>query len=230
MREDRQGRTEGEILQDLLGGIRDMVRPADDVRQSHVQIVGDDAEVVSRNSIGAQQNEVLNLTVGELDFAKDGVLKACYAGLGYRKTNRGGQTCRAIQGNPFGAQAAAAAIVHRRTACRSGRGATRFQLLFRTKTGVGVPGGDDFLGGRFVNVESLGLEERAFVPIKAQPGHPFEDPADHLFRGAFEVSIFDSKDERAADMPGEKPVKKRRPSTADMQVASRRWGEANSWC
>jgi len=52
-----------------------MVGAADDVGETHVQVVSDDTEVIGRDAVRAKEDEVLNFGVGELDFAEDCIVK-----------------------------------------------------------------------------------------------------------------------------------------------------------
>ena len=63
------------VLQDLFGGVGDVVGSPDDVGEPHVNVVGDDAEVIGRNAVGAKEDEILDFDVGEFDPAKNGVVE-----------------------------------------------------------------------------------------------------------------------------------------------------------
>ena len=54
MREGGQRSVERLVEHDLLGRIGDVVGAADDVRHAHVDVVGDDAEMISGHAVGAQ--------------------------------------------------------------------------------------------------------------------------------------------------------------------------------
>ena len=55
--ERRQSRAESLILQHLLGGVRDVVGAADDVREAHVDVIGDDAEVIGGDAVGRRRTK-----------------------------------------------------------------------------------------------------------------------------------------------------------------------------
>ena len=85
----------------------------------------------------------------------------------------------------------------------------------------------DQLGrGGAVAFESLGLkvghmrsaDDRPLIPLESEPPQPFEDAADHVGRGAFDVGIFDTKDERAAVAPRVEVIEERSARAADVQV------------
>ena len=61
MRELRQRRAERAEDVDLPRRVVDVVVAADDVRDAHVEVVDDDAEVVGRHAVGAQDHEIVEL-------------------------------------------------------------------------------------------------------------------------------------------------------------------------
>ena len=63
------GRAERLEQQHLLRRVRDVIVAAHDVRDLHVEVVGDDGEVVGRVAVGAQDDEVLDVGVVERDRA-----------------------------------------------------------------------------------------------------------------------------------------------------------------
>ena len=79
-----------------------------------------------------------------------------------------------------------------------------------------------------IQIETLRLVVRAFVPVKPKPRHRFEDAARHVFARALDVGIFDAKDESAIVLPRKQPVDERRPGTPDVQVPGGRWRETNA--
>ncbi len=56
---------------DLPRRVVDVVVAADHVRDAHVDVVDDDAEVVGRRAVAARDDEVVELGVGDLDAALD---------------------------------------------------------------------------------------------------------------------------------------------------------------
>ena len=132
-------RAESLILKHLLGRVRDVVGAADDVREAHVDVVGDDAQVIRRNAIGAQEDEVLNFGVGEFDPAKDGIVEACGSALRERRSARRTASPAALRSAATaGSIASAAAVVHRRASGGDGCGAALLQFFFGAEAGIGV--------------------------------------------------------------------------------------------
>ena len=65
---------------DLPRRVVDVIVAADHVRDPHVEVVDDDAEVVGRRAVGARDDEVVELGVGDLDAALDAVVPGDAAG------------------------------------------------------------------------------------------------------------------------------------------------------
>ena len=89
VREHRQAAASERMVQHhLFGRVGEMVGAAQDVRNAHVEIVDHHAEVIGGHAVGAQQNEVLELGIGKLDAAEDGILECGTPTLGDSKANR----------------------------------------------------------------------------------------------------------------------------------------------
>ena len=69
---------------------------------------------------------------------------------------------------------------------------------------------------------------RAFVPVQSQPAQTVVNRRGSFFRVARFVGILDSEHEHAAVMPREEPIEQCGPRAADVQIARRRWGEADA--
>ncbi len=102
--EDRRRRAQGAIEQHLLRRVREMIRAADDVRDAHVDVVHHGAELIRRQRrLGglarlrrAQQNEILDLFVGDFARAEDGVVES--RDLAQRHAEAHGGRLRLIRG------------------------------------------------------------------------------------------------------------------------------------
>src|SRR5712692_9212753 len=95
MREDRRLRPERAVKKDLLGGIGDMVSAANDVRDAHVDVINDDAELLHGLAeflvtfSGTDQNEVFDFIVGKFALAENGVEKPGCAAHGNFEADSG---------------------------------------------------------------------------------------------------------------------------------------------
>src|SRR6185437_15431574 len=75
MRETRRRSGKRVIQQHLLGSVGKMICAADDMRDTHVDVIHHYAELVSRQSRRAEKDEVLYLGILHLSRAKNGVLE-----------------------------------------------------------------------------------------------------------------------------------------------------------
>ena len=91
-----------------------------------------------------------------------------------------------------------------------------------------MAGVEQLLRGSLVEVEALGLIERALVPVEAEPAHAFQDAFDHGLGGALEVGVLDAEDEGAAGVAGEEPVEERGAGATNVQVAGGRGSETDA--
>ena len=80
MRKARRRLSESFVEQDLLGRIRDVIVPTNDIGDPHVDVVGHDSEVVGRVTPGAQDDEVLDVGVVEGNRPAHAVVEARLAG------------------------------------------------------------------------------------------------------------------------------------------------------
>jgi hypothetical protein len=69
---------------------------------------------------------------------------------------------------------------------------------------------------------------RAFVPIEAEPSQTFVNCRRCFFDLARFIGVFDSENEFAAVMSGKKPVEKRGPRPADVEITGRRRSETDA--
>ena len=76
VRELRQRRVQRAIQQDLLRRVRDVIVAAHHMRDPHLHIVGHDREVIGRQAVGADDDEVLDDGAVEFDRAVDEIVEA----------------------------------------------------------------------------------------------------------------------------------------------------------
>ena len=96
---------------DLLGRVRDVVVAADHVRDRVVHVLDRRGEVVGRTAVGADDDEVLELRVRNLDAAADDVVPARDALVGHPEADRAVVLVRPSLRQELAGQRAAA--VHR---------------------------------------------------------------------------------------------------------------------
>ena len=80
VRKDRRLDAERAEDVDLPRRVVDVVVAADDVRDPHVDVVDDDAEVVGRRAVRPREHEIVELGVGDLDAPLDPIVPRHAAG------------------------------------------------------------------------------------------------------------------------------------------------------
>src|SRR6185369_9836079 len=206
-----------------------MIGAANDVANAHIYIVGDHAQMICGNAVGAQQYEIFQFGVGKLNATENGILESCAAGLGDGKANGCGFSRGAPPGAFLARNLSAGALVTRRAAFGGSSRATLLELSFGAKTIVSVSGGQQFGRALAIHFQPLSLMVRTLVPVEAEPAHALQNPLDHLGRRALEVGVFNAQDKRAAVMTSEQPVKQRGTGAAYVQIACGRGCEADAW-
>src|SRR5208337_1590047 len=63
-----------------LGRVRNVIGAAHDVGNAHVDVIGHDAQVVSGMTVRAEENEIFNFLVFELEVAEDLIVKTGLTG------------------------------------------------------------------------------------------------------------------------------------------------------
>ena len=225
-----QRRTERTEDVDLAGRVVHMVVAADDVRDAHVEIVDHHAEVVRRHAVGSQEHEVVELAVRELDGSLHQVVPGDAALFRRAKAHHRLPARRRHEAARFRALGPPASVVLRLLAARRLLLAQRFELLARHVVVISVAGADQLVGHLPVACEALHLEERALVPVDAEPTQAVDDRLDRSLRRALEIRVLDAQDELPAVMARVGPREKRGARAADMQIAgwARREPGANS--
>jgi hypothetical protein len=74
----------------------------------------------------------------------------------------------------------------------------------------------------------LGLVDDRFVPVKPEPFQPLNDVSLKLGLASFPIGVFNSEQELATMLSGEKPIEKRCPSRPNMKVTGWRRGNPNA--
>lgn len=103
-----------------------------------------------------------------------------------------------------------------------------FQFGFGAVAAIGFATVEQLLHGGFVEVEPLGLVERAFVPVQAQPLEAGQDVVGVFRSRSLEVCIFDAQDELALMPPRKQPVEDGSAGRANVEVAGGARSNANA--
>ena len=193
---------------------------ADHVRDAHVHVVDDDAEVIGGRAVRAGDDEIVELGVLERDGAVHEIFDHDRAVQRILEAHH-----RLHAGTRLGAIAADAGIARLFLA----RGLLRAHLLQLLLGAVAVirGAGREHLRDHFaIAIEALRLVVRAFVRVEPQPLHALEDDAHGLVGGALAVRVLDTQNELAAVAARIQPAEKRRAHATDVQQAGGARGEA----
>src|SRR5690606_5137063 len=123
---------------------------------------------------------------------------------------------------------AVGAVVARLVAPGHRRLAHRVELFLRLVRVVGVAGCDQLLRDFAVTLDALGLVDRAFVVVQAQPVHRLQDRVDGFLGAALAVGVLDAQDELPAAAARLQPAVQRGARAVDVQVAGGAGGEAGA--
>ncbi|GBD19556.1 hypothetical protein HRbin27_02063 [bacterium HR27] len=215
---------------------RDPLFRPQDVRDLHGVIVDDVRQMVGREAVRLEQDEVLqqpvlvgDLAAQEVDDrrlplerhleADDRWLAACQARFHLLRR-----------------QGAAVPVVAGWFAARPLLLAHPLEPLRRAEAVVGVAVLDQPAGMLLVERQALALDVRPvgptdirpLVPLQTEPLQPLDDPFDALSDQPGLVRVLDAQDEGTAVLPREEPVEERRPRPTHVQVTGRARCEADT--
>ena len=239
----RLGLAEGPEQEDVLGRVAQVILAADHVADPHRGVVDDDAEVVERRAVGADdargrhrasaasistwpRTEVVEGHDPRLDPEAD--RRPATLGLEARpaRPRSGGRTgrCSAAAGGP--PRAACARRRARRRCSSSGRPGPRpGGGRWPPRSAAGAPSGDTGRTGRVGSSPATpGPRPRRARASAARRGCPARRPTVR----ARDVGVLQAQDERAADVPGEQVVEQRRPGGPDVERPGRARRDADA--
>ncbi len=200
----------------------DVVVAADHVRDSHVVVVHDHAEIVGGRAVRARDDQVVELARLEHDRSVHDVLNDHLPLVGAAKAHHRIHARPRVRARP------AAAVVARLLLARELRRAPLLELLLAAVAVVGVAVGQELRDDLAVPVHPPGLVEHALVVVEPEPLHALEDRLHGLGRGALEVGVLYAQDEHAAAAARVQPAEQRRAHAADVQHASGARGESGA--
>jgi hypothetical protein len=195
---------------------------ADHMRYPHVVIVDHHREHVGGGPVGAQQDIVVDLGILHRDLALDLVVDCGFAL---------GRDLEADHiGRAFGRFACVAiappAVVAHRLLVGALLGAHCLEFFGRGEAFVGVSRVEQLVRDLGVAFGAVGLEDRRFVEIEAEPVEPLDDLVDRILRAALAIGILDPQQGATTMVPCVKPVEQRRTRAADMEISGGRGSEA----
>ncbi len=212
----RHWRIQGLVDVDLARGVVDVVFAAHHVGDLHVPVVHHHAEVVGGGAVGAADDEIVELGVGELDAATHVVIEHHGAFGRVAETDDVGGVGRVIV-----ITMAALAVVTGLLAVGHLAFAQRFQALLGAVALVGAAIRQHLIDQAVVAIETLGLVVGALIPVQLQPFHTLDDGVDRLLGGTFQIGILDTQHELTALILCKQPGIECGTGTADMQEAGR---------
>ncbi len=229
MRETRRFPAQRFVDHELARRVGDMVFPAQHVRDLHQVVVDDDREVIRRDAVAFDDDEIARVFGGKRNFAFDHIVEGVGLVLRHAETHARHAAFGFERLALLRRQIAVSARITRRLAGVRLLFAFFFQFFFGAVAQVSQPFVEQFLPVDFINIETFGLAVRsvfsadidAFVPIDAQPFHVFQLAFFAAGHVAFHVGILDANDEFAPLIASEQIIEQRRSGVADMQMARR---------
>src|SRR5437870_4216860 len=233
--EDRGLGAKRPVQKHLLRRVRQMVGPANHVRDAHVDVIDHRPELVHGLPkffvafAGAQQDEIFDFVVGKLALAKHRVCKFGRPSNGHPKADRGFRPGRRGLAAAAGAAGNAARSASFWLFILSGLGVIAAGIsVRRTVTEERAAACNAFLGSRAIQFRSPRLVERSLIPIHAQPFQAVDNALDEFRLVTLGVGVLDAQDHHPAVMPRKEPVEQGRAGSTDMQIAGGRRGKADT--
>ncbi len=227
---------DGGLQRELARGRVEEVAAADDVGDVHVEVVGDDRELVGGLAGAAEEEIPAGLAEILAALAGDAIVPG-----------KDGGSVEAVEGESDSAtlrfesrvcgESAGAGVGELGGALREaevGGGLMVFQVCAATKAAVGVTATREGLEQAVVAVEALRLsvggvgaaEVGAFIPVEAEPGEVGQQRGLVFGAAAGTVDVLDPQDEGAALDAGDRPAEEGRERAPCMEGA--RWGRGEA--
>ena len=223
VREVRYGRAQRLVDVDLARRVVDVVVAAHHVGDAHVDVVHHHREVVGGVTVAAEDDEVVELAVGDLDPALDLVVPRDHA---IQRVAEADHPVGIVA--PARVRIAIGAVVARLVAGSHRRLAHRLEFFLGLVGVIGVAGGDQLFGDLAVAIQPVGLVDRTLVVVQAKPVHRLQDGVDRGLGAALAVGVLDPQDELTALAARLQPAIQRGARAADVEVAGRGRGEAGA--
>jgi len=218
-------RRETERLQHvhLARGVVQVVVATDDMGDIHVHVVHHDGEVVGRRAVGARNYKIVEFDVLEHHAPADQVLHHHRPVERILEAHHRRHSRRRIRH-----AVAALAVVTRLFLARHLLRAQLLQAFLGAITTIGLALVQHLLDDFLVAREAMGLEERPFVILQAEPGHALQNGIHRLGGGTLEVGVLDAQNERAPVLARVEPGKQRGARAAHVQVTGGAGGESGA--
>ena len=222
---------ERRVERELTRGRGQEVLAAEHVGDLHERVVDRVDERVERRPVAADQHEVGHRAGAEADLAAHEVVPDEVLVGHPQPEDR--QPALVAEGRLLGVGEEAVVVVVAELGVLAGGPAAGVDLLVGRERLVGVPGRDQLRGDVGVEVVPLGLPVRAvraadlgaLVPVEAEPAQAVEQVPVGLLGVPRGVGVLDPEDERAAGVPGVRPVEQGGAHEPDVHHARRRRAE-----
>jgi hypothetical protein len=222
VREHRDlGAERGEHV-DLSRRVVEVIIAADHMGHAHVHVIDDHAKIVGRRTVGARDNQIIQLSIFEGDIAVHEVMHHDLA------LERILEADDRLDAGTRVATIAPAAVVTRFFLARHLFAAQLLEFFLGAVAAIRLAGCEELLDHLAIARKARGLEERTLVGREPEPAHALENHPHRFVGGALAIGILDPQDEFAAMATGMEPGKERRAHAADMQHAGGAWGEAGN--
>ncbi len=212
----------------MLWRRRDPLLGADDVADLHQVVVDDHGEVIGGESVGLEQDLVVDIGVLEAHVTAHRVVPLGDA-LGHPQAHHTGRAARAFPCNLLLA-AEAAAVVTSRLGAGALRVAHRREPRRRAGAPVRVAARDQPVGVRAIRGDAQRLDVRSMraadlrslVPVEPEPAQGFQDQRFGARDVPLLIGVLDAQDEGAAGVTGREPGEERGAHRSEVQRAGGR--------
>lgn len=226
---------DGREQHELTSRVGEMVVAADHVRYLHVTVVDDGGEVIARQTVGTQDDEVADDVAAEAHRTADEVVDDDVA-IGHAQTHDRRLAGGHAPAHLLGRQLKAKPVVLGHPPRRQKFAAQHIETLLRAEAAVGGTVLKQALGRRAITLAPGALPVRtvlppaigAFVPLEPQPVQVAYNRLLEALLGAGDVGVLDAQHKTPAGMAGEKVVEQGGARRTDVQRACRTRCETNS--
>src|SRR3990172_3428205 len=225
MTKERGRSREGFVQHDLLGRVRDMVITADNMGDAHVDIVYYNRKMVRWMPIGAKEHKIINAFVFQRDFVMHQILEGSFTRRN-QKTDREGFTRLLFY--LFRCQTKTNAFILPGSFRLHPGFTARIQFLRLAKATVCLLVLNQVERSLAIQVQTLRLVKRTFVPVEYKPLHAVQNDIDHFIGGSLHIGIFNPKNKCSLLLSCIQPVVKSCAGASDMQITGGTWRKSKT--
>src|ERR1700734_100398 len=201
-----------------------MVVAPDHVGDLHVHVIHHDTEIIGGCTVGAGNDQIVELAVLKYDAAMHHVIDDHFSGERILESHDRSRARRCTL-----ALAPASVVARLLTACSLLR-PHLLQLFLAAVAAVGFAGSEQLFDDVLVPVEALSLKEGTLVMIESGPLQAVQNLLDGFGSRALQIRIFNAQNELSGVTPGVQPAEKRGSQSADVQETGRTGSESGTDC